>query len=197
MVNKTASASALTEKPLTLGRSLGLALGLGLLLAACGGGAATTTTTTTSTDPAAAAGDSGGAAATAAAAAKDSTKRHRVVKFDTGAASGQRPLVRETYQYEGSVRDPFKPLFVAADRGPDLPNLTLIAIIYDNRTPANSIATFREKGSDRRYLWHPGDRFGRITVVRMTTTDVTLELDDFGVPRRQNYSLKKPEDNTP
>ncbi len=154
-----------------------------LLLAACGGGTAATT------PPAKTA-----AADSAKQAAPADTTHARRAQFDTLAAAGERPLTRETYHYEGSVRDPFQPQIVLAQSGPELPDLKLIGIIYNTDQPQNSLATFRETGSERRYVWHPGDRFGRITVVSMTRTDVTLSEDDFGVQRRQRYSLRKPED---
>ncbi len=158
-----------------------------LLLVACGGGG------TGTTPPA-------GAAATDTtkhAAGPADTTHARRAQFDTLAAAGQRPLTRETYHYEGSARDPFQPQILLAQAGPELPDLKLIGIIYDADHPQNSLATFRENGSERRYVWHPGDRFARITVVSMTRTDVTLSEDDFGVQRRQRYSLRKPEDANP
>ena len=105
--------------------------------------------------------------------------------------------MRETYAYEGSSRDPFKPVIVSVQRGPELPDLKLVAIIYDSRSPSNSLVTFRELGSDRRYSWRPGERFGRITVGDVSSTDVTLMQDDFGVVHRQTYTLRKTEDGNP
>ncbi len=154
-----------------------------LLAAACGGGAAGGAPATDSTT----------AAKPLAVAPVDTTHARRA-QFDTAAAAGERPLVRETYHYEGSARDPFRPQITLAQSGPELPDLKLVGIIFDADHPQNSLATFRENGSERRYVWHPGDRFGRITVVSMTRTDVTLSEDDFGVQRRQTYSLRKPED---
>jgi hypothetical protein len=156
------------------------------VVVACGGGTPPATpATTTSTDSA------------RTAAAPDTSSHGRRAPFDTLAAAGQRPLMRETYHYQGSVRDPFRAEVTIAQAGPELPDLKLIGIIYNADQPEKSIATFRETGSDRRYVWHPGDRFARITVVSMTRTDVTLSEDDFGVLRRQRYSLRKPEDANP
>jgi len=155
----------------------------------------------------------GGAAAKAAtaAAAADSVSKDSVAKkvaakpaavvvhrtIDTAAMAGMRPLVRETYTYEGSHRDPFQPIVVAVERGPELADLRLVAILYDDRDPAGSIATFRDIGNDRRYTLAPGQRIGRISVVSVGRNNVKLRQDDFGTARDQTYALRKPEDRTP
>jgi hypothetical protein len=155
----------------------------------------------------------GGAAAkaTAAAAAADSVSKDSVARksaakpaalavhrtIDTAAMAGMRPLVRETYTYEGSHRDPFQPIVVAVERGPELADLRLVAILYDDRDPAGSIATFRDIGNDRRYTLAPGQRIGRISVVSVGRNNVKLREDDFGTARDQTYALRKPEDRTP
>ena len=165
---------------------------LAFLLMACGGSPATTaiaasTTTTT---------DSVSKDSTAKAAAKPKPViRHR--PFDTMAAAGMRPLVRETYSYEGGSRDPFQPLIAPVERGPELADLRLVAILYDDRDPAGSIATFRDIGNDRRYTLTPGQRLGRISVVSVGRNTVKLREDDFGTARDQTYALRKPEDAKP
>jgi hypothetical protein len=161
-----------------------------LLLMACSGGAASST-----------------AAATAKAdsAAKDSVAKAAPAKkavvvhhpIDTVAAAGMRPLVRETYTYEGSARDPFQPLVAPVELGPELADLRLVAILYDNRDPAGSLATFRDIGNDRRFTVAPGQRIGRITVVSVGRNNVKLREDEFGTARDQTYALRKPEDQRP
>jgi hypothetical protein len=121
---------------------------------------------------------------------------HRL-PVDTVAASGVRPLVRETYTYEGSSRDPFQPLVLAVERGPELADLRLVAILFDDREPAGSIATFRDIGNDKRYTLTPGQRLGRISVVSVSRNTVKLREDDFGTARDQTYALRKPEDGKP
>jgi hypothetical protein len=154
----------------------------------------------------------GSAAKAAAAAAADSVARDSAAKkpaaskpaavvmhrtIDTAAMAGLRPLVRETYTYEGSQRDPFQPVVVAVERGPELADLRLVAILYDDRDPAGSIATFRDIGNDQRYTVAPGQRIGRISVVTVGRNTVKLRQDDFGTARDQTYALRKPEDRTP
>jgi len=129
----------------------------------------------------------------AGAARKLANGPHHV--FDTAAAAGSRPLVRETYHYESAgSRDPFKPYVEQVERGPELPDLRLVALLFDARDPSGSIATFRDIGNDHRYTVSPGQRIGRISVVSVTATTVKLRLDDFGAVREQTYSMRKPED---
>jgi hypothetical protein len=161
-------------------------------LAACGGG-------TTGTPPAVPVVNADSAvkdSATKVAARKRANGPHHV--FDTVAAAGMRPLVRETYKYESStLRDPFKAYVVQVERGPELADLRLVALLYDQNDPSGSIATFRDIGNDRRYTVSPGQRLGRLFVVSVTASSVKLRMDDFGTMRDQTYSLRKPEDQKP
>lgn len=81
--------------------------------------------------------------------------------------------------------------------GPELADLRLVAILYDNRDPAGSLATFRDIGNDRRFTVAPGQRIGRITVVSVGRNNVKLREDEFGTARDQTYALRKPEDQRP
>lgn len=137
-----------------------------------------------------------GAARRKAAAVAHADKMRRLA-VDTIAAAGGRPLLRESYAYQGAARDPFRSVMATVVRGPELPDLRLTAIFFDDRDPGNSIGVFRDVGSNRRYDVHPGQRIGRIYVASMTRKDVTLRLDDFGTVREQTYSLRKAEDETP
>jgi hypothetical protein len=160
-------------------------------LLACGGGGTKSPTTVVGPN------DSLAKDSAAKATAKKiaSTPHHM---FDTVAAAGMRPLVRETYQYVGaSQRDPFKPYIDQTERGPELPDLRLVALLFDDRDPNGSIATFRDIGNDRRYTVSPGQRIGRISVVNVTATTVKLRMDDFGTMREQSYAMRKQEDQKP
>jgi len=165
-----------------------------MLLVACGGGGGTTTPPVTpAANPDSVTKDAG---TKAAAAKKLANGPHHV--FDTAAAGGARPLVRETYRYDAaSVRDPFKPFVDQVERGPELPDLRLVALLFDAGNPGNSIATFRDIGNDHRYTVSPGQRIGRISVVSVTATTVKLRIDDFGTTREQTYAMRKPEDQKP
>jgi hypothetical protein len=131
------------------------------------------------------------------AAVEAQAEKMRRLDVDTLAAAGERPLMRESYAYQGAERDPFRSVMATVQRGPELPDLRLTAIFYDDRDPGNSIGVFRDAGNNRRYDVHPGQRIGRIYVASVTRKDVTLRLDDFGTVREQTYSLRKPEDEKP
>jgi hypothetical protein len=156
-------------------------LGL-LLLVACGGGgdAPDDTEAMLAEDGAPVAAATTPATAAAAPA----------VAVDTLAASGQRPLLRESYTYQGGGRDPFRSVINVAVSGPELPDLSLVGVIYDAGNSRNSVATFRETGSNRRYNVSPGQSIGRLFVAEVEPTSATLRMNDFGVIREQTYSLR-------
>jgi hypothetical protein len=162
-----------------------------LLLVACGGSPATADA---KANPDSVAKDS--SAKVAASGKKAVVVHHRA--FDTLAAGGGRPLVREVFQYQGGgSRDPFKPIVQDVAHGPELPDLRLVAILYDSRRPGSSIATFRDIGDNHRYTVSPGQRIGRLAVISINENTVKLREDDFGTSREQVYSLRKPEDDQP
>lgn len=152
---------------------------------ACGGSGNAAATDTVKADP-----------AHAAATGKPLAVRH-AAWFDTAAAAGVRPLVRESYSYAGTDRDPFRPLVAPVDRGPELPDLRLVAIIYDDHNASRSLATFRDIGDNHRYTLSPGQHLGRLSVVDISANTVKLNQDDFGTEREQTYALRKPEDDRP
>jgi len=152
----------------------------------------------------AAVSDSATAAAATALAKADSNRIRREAAsaglagrmsiVDTLAASGQRPLLRESFSYEAYGRDPFRSMITTSDRGPALTDLILIAILYDERDSGNSVAVFRENGSNRRFTVNPGERIGRLYVSRVTRDNATLRFDDYGTTREQTYTLRPTED---
>lgn len=117
--------------------------------------------------------------------------------IDTAAAAGERPLLREVYSWQGGGRDPFRSMLTTANVGPELPDLTLVGIVYNPGNPSNSLALFRENGSNRRFSVGPGQSIGRLTVVTVRPTSATLRLNDFGTVREQTYSLRQTEDEAP
>lgn len=163
------------------------------LVTACGGGAGTA-----ASDSAAAAITAESTTTAVAPAGAKSAKATAVVAptvaLDTAALASDQPLLRETFGYDVTSRDPFRAVISADSRGPELPDLRLVGIIYDERSPANSVATFRDIGSKLRFNVRPGDRIGRILVASVQQTDVVLRMNDFGTVREQTYSLRKTED---
>lgn len=169
-----------------------------LLLAAfamaCGGGG----------EVAPSAEDSAKDAALAEAAAANAARRNAgpganasALVLDTAALAGNAPLMRETFGYDVASRDPFRAVISFESSGPELPDLRLVGILYDEGSPANSVATFRDIGSSKRYNVRPGDRIGRLLVASVQPKDVVLRMNDFGTVREQTYSLRKTEDEAP
>jgi hypothetical protein len=118
--------------------------------------------------------------------------------FDTVAARGERPLLREVYGWSGGGRDPFRPLLTTVTSGPELPDLQLLSVIYQQSNPARSVAVFKDSGNNRRYTVSPGDRIGgRIVVVSISTGGATLRMNDFGTTREQTFEVRQPMDMTP
>jgi hypothetical protein len=173
-------------------RSDARALLVALALAACGGGG---------DDAANASADSALAAAgnTAAAnaAADDSLALAPGIAFDTAAARGERPLLREVYDWRGGGRDPFRPLVVQEVGGPEMVDLILTSVLYQPSNPDRSVAIFRDTGNNRRYTVGPGDRIGRLTVVSIGEGTARLRMNDFGTVREQTFTLRRQEDGTP
>lgn len=168
-------------------RDARLLLGV-LALAACGGGAEA------EADPAAAVEETAAPPAAPAAAA---TPEAPPLPIDTAAAAGDRPLMRESYAYRGGGRDPFRSIVNVAVSGPEMPDLALVGVIYDVSNPRQSVATFRETGSNRRYNVSPGQTIGRLFVADVTASSATLRMNDFGVVREQTYSLRTRENEAP
>jgi hypothetical protein len=157
-----------------------------LFVAACGGGGTDTVVDTVGTDAAAQpAADSAPAMGPAP------------VAFDTAAARGERPLLREVYRWDPAPRDPFRPMFVSELTGPELPDLLLSSVIYQRSDPSRSIAIFQDRGSSKRYSVSPGQRIGRLTVVEIGPGTATLRMNDFGTLRDQTYHVRRSEDGTP
>lgn len=161
---------------------------LGLALAACGGGAEPEAAPPPDVDDV--------PAAPAAAAGAPAGPVVVQVAFDTAAARGERPLLREVYYWRGSGRDPFRPLMVAESGGPELVDLTLTSVVYQPSDPTRSVAIFRDGGNGKRYTVGPGDRIGRLYVVSIRDGVATLRMNDFGTYRDQTYSLRRSEDGT-
>jgi hypothetical protein len=108
------------------------------------------------------------------------------------------PLAREVFAYGGGSRDPFESLLEQANVGPELPDLTLVAVYLDHQNAERNTAVLRERITGRRYMLHPGDRLGRLQVVSIRERAVTFRVDDFGVERRETLSLRtRQEDPTP
>ncbi|HEV8150825.1 MAG TPA: hypothetical protein VGP61_11620 [Gemmatimonadales bacterium] len=107
------------------------------------------------------------------------------------------PLVRETYSYIGGVRDPFASVLEGTSIGPELADLDLVAIAYQERAPSASVAVLRDRITGKRYSVREGERAGRARVANIGPKQVIFTIDDYGTTRQVTLSLRKREDNLP
>jgi hypothetical protein len=124
------------------------------------------------------------AAATQAAAAQDSAAA------DSSARTG---LVREVFAYRGGGRDPFRSLLASGAVRPLIGDLRLMAVVYDPRYPARSVAVLRDVSVNKRYDVRVDDELGRMRVVEIRPQEVVLSIEEFGVEQQQTLTLKKQE----
>lgn len=105
--------------------------------------------------------------------------------------------LRESFAYTGGARDPFLSLISLKSAGPDLADLNLVGIYYNERAPSASIAIMTEKNGGKRHKLRLGDKVGRATLASIRPKDITFQIADFGFERQQTFTLRKQEDSTP
>lgn len=141
---------------------------------------------------AALAGCSGGAVDDAAAPEPVALRRRAADSTARAAEPGE--LRREVFAYGGGARDPFESLLESASVGPELPDLSLVAVYIDHRDADRSVAVLRERVNGKRYNLHAGDRLGRLRIAGIRERAVDFIVDDFGTERRETLSLRRPEE---
>jgi hypothetical protein len=174
-------------------RALGPAALLLAALSACGGG------------PAAKAPD-----AAALAAAGDETSQAPAAPKPGAPAPKPRPKVdetqipepgaqlpRESYSFSGGSRDPFESVLTTGTVGPELPDLDLVAVYFNSRTPGASVAVLRDRVSGRNFTIKEGVRLGRMRVTSIRQKDVLFTIDDYGTERQESLALRKQEGTKP
>ena len=119
-------------------------------------------------------------------------------KGDSAARGDSTPsrspgLVREVFAYEGGGRDPFLSLLKSGDIRPLLTDLRLVAIVYDQRFPARSVAVLRDITNGKRYRVKPGDIIGRLKATQIKPREVVFTVQEFGFERQETLSLAKQE----
>ena len=114
----------------------------------------------------------------------------RPVASDTGPLS----LSREIFSYQGAGRDPFLSLLKSGDIRPLITDLKLVAIIYDERYAARSVAVLRDVTTTKRYRVRTGDVLGRLRVTQIKPRDVVFTIQEFGFERQATLSLAKQEE---
>jgi hypothetical protein len=175
--------------------ALGPAALLLAALAGCGGGAAAPAP---AKDAAAAVEEEGGAASPKAAGAAQKQTTPLAAQIDTSLipAAGSLPI-RETFSYTGASRDPFESVLGRGEAGPELADLLLVAIYFNEQSPAGSVAVLRDRVAGKRYAVREGERLGRMRVSSIRQKDVTFSIDDYGTERQETLTLRKQEGNTP
>ena len=107
------------------------------------------------------------------------------------------PIVRETYAYSGGSRDPFASVLEGGTEGPELADLDLVGVYYQERNPQGSVAVLRDRLNGKRYNVREGERLGRMRVSDIRQKDVTFTIDDYGTERQQTLTIRKQEGNAP
>lgn len=172
-------------------RAFGGALLLGLL-AGCGGGGAAAAKP--AVDPGAGVED----AAPKPAAPPAAPGGQRPMRIDQSLVPEPgAPINRETYEYTAGSRDPFASVLEGGTAGPELADLDLVAVYYQERNPSGSVAVLRDRLSLKRYNVREGERLGRMRVSDIRQKDVTFTIDDYGTERQQTLTLRKQEGNAP
>ena len=103
-------------------------------------------------------------------------------------------LVREVFSYEGAGRDPFISLLKSGDVRPLIADLKLVAIVYDARYPARSVAVLRDITNGKRYRAKVGEVFGRLRVTQIRPREVVFTVQEYGYERQQTLSLARQEE---
>lgn len=164
-----------------------------MLLAGCGGGGAGAAA------PAAKAPsveDDATPKPTAAAAQAHAAQRQMKVDESMIPEPGA-PIERESYAFTGGSRDPFASVLEGGSEGPELADLDLVGVYYQERNPQASVAVLRDRLSGKRYNVREGERLGRMRVSDIRQKDVTFTIDDYGTERQQTLTIRKQEGNAP
>ena len=119
------------------------------------------------------------------------------VRADSLARARETEVLRESFSYSGSSRDPFVSVVSQGNAGPDIGDMVLVTVISDSRSARNSVAVLREKAGPRRWRVKVGERIGTSTVTLITQRDVTFSVQDFGFERQETLSLRNKPEGTP
>ncbi len=98
-------------------------------------------------------------------------------------------LVREVFAYEGAGRDPFVSLIRTGDVRPLIADVRLVAVYYDARFPARSVAVLRDITTSRVYRVKPGEIIGRLRTTQIRPREVVFTVQEFGYERQERLTL--------
>jgi len=108
---------------------------------------------------------------------------------DSAAPPAAPSLVREVFAYEGAGRDPFMSLIRTGDVRPLISDVRLVAVYYDARYPARSVAVLRDITTSRIYRVKPGEIIGRLKTSQIRPREVVFTVQEFGYERQETLSL--------
>ncbi len=98
-------------------------------------------------------------------------------------------LVREVFTFEGAGRDPFKSLIATGDVRPLISDVRLVAVYYDARYPARSVAVLRDITTNKVYKVKPGEIIGRLRTTQIRPRQVVFTVQEFGYERQETLAL--------
>ncbi len=116
---------------------------------------------------------------------------------DTVDVQGETELLREVFAFQGSGRDPFLSLLESGEVRPLIQDLRITSIVYDARYPAASVAVLRDTIVNQAYPVRVGDELGRLRVVGISPSEVTLVLSEFGSERQVVLRQRRRQEGTP
>lgn len=108
---------------------------------------------------------------------------------DSAAPPAPPSLVREVFAYEGAGRDPFMSLIRTGDVRPLISDVRLVAVYYDARYPARSVAVLRDITTSRVYRVKQGEIIGRLKTSQIRPREVVFTVQEFGYERQETLSL--------
>lgn len=166
-------------------------------LLACGGGEDATPPPPAGQAPAVSgAADTLGGQAPATAQDPATVQAPAVVQ-DSAVPGPSTGLVREVFSYRGAGRDPFQSLLVSGEIRPLLEDLRLMAVVYDARYPARSVAVLRDASVNKRYDVRVDDELGRLRVIEIRPDEVVFLLEEFGVQRQVTLAVRRRQEGIP
>ena len=129
------------------------------------------------------------AAAKAQASADSAAKRGSVTQ---SGAKGSVTFYREAFSYDANGRrDPFLSLMATGELRPMFTDLTLVGIIYDE-SGKNSVAIMVDaSAANQTYRKKVGDVLGRMKVVKISESSITLNIDEFGFARQETLLIDR------
>jgi hypothetical protein len=113
---------------------------------------------------------------------------------DSGAPTTPPSLVREVFAFEGAGRDPFLSLIATGDVRPLITDVRLVAVYYDARYPARSVAVLRDVTTTKIYRVKPGEIIGRLRTTQIRPREVIFTVQEFGYERQETLTLSQPQE---